>query len=535
MTIMIVDDQPNVVSALKAGICWETLGITQVFTALNAPQAKEIIQNHPIDILVTDIEMPVENGLSLLRWCRQNNYDFECIFLTSHADFFYVQEALQLGSSDYILQPVRYEDMEKLLAKTIQKIRARQTEQTWSTYGKAVYSQKPAFLKSVLHEWFEGTEANTAEKLTILREMGVSLTPQTEVYLFRIQILSWVSEPLPFFQWPPLAEEAVRTHFCRHHCEVLSYCPDRLSLHGLIYNTGKALITFDFYRLLLDALLTQLEARLGCRLALYSAPSFPLEKLSECALLIRKKAADNVLLQPGLYLHMPQDPSNAVTYCPAQLLEFFRLQLIACNTAKILERAREYLQELGKNSLLDYDTLLAFCKDFEQTAIQAADSLGLDIHSFPTRTADGSIDNLSPLTLDSTLLFIRKITDYFQEMAAQSEEPERTERNFRRISNYVHQNLDKPLKCADIARTVFLSPDYVTRLFQREKGLSLKEYVTMEKMNAARELLQTTTLPISAIAIRVGYDNFSHFSQVYRRIMGISPSEERSFRPSEDG
>ena len=37
---MIVDDQPNVVSALKAGICWETLGITQVFTALNAPQAK---------------------------------------------------------------------------------------------------------------------------------------------------------------------------------------------------------------------------------------------------------------------------------------------------------------------------------------------------------------------------------------------------------------------------------------------------------------------------------------------------------------
>lgn len=281
--------------------------------------------------------------------------------------------------------------------------------------------------------------------------------------------------------------------------------------------------------------MTQLEARLGCRLALYSAPSFPLEKLSECALLIRKKAADNVLLQPGLYLHMPQDPSNAVTYCPAQLLEFFRLQLIACNTAKILERAREYLQELGKNSLLDYDTLLAFCKDFEQTAIQAADSLGLDIHSFPTRTADGSIDNLSPLTLDSTLLFIRKITDYFQEMAAQSEEPERTERNFRRISNYVHQNLDKPLKCADIARTVFLSPDYVTRLFQREKGLSLKEYVTMEKMNAARELLQTTTLPISAIAIRVGYDNFSHFSQVYRRIMGISPSEERSFRPSEDG
>lgn len=530
MTILIVDDQPNVVSALKAGIRWETLGITQIFTALNALQAKEVIQSHPIDILITDIEMPVENGLSLLRWCRNSNYNFECIFLTSHADFFYVQEALQLGSTDYILQPVRYEDMEKLLEKTIHKITMRQTEQTWSSWGKAVYSQKPAFLKSVLQEWFEGTETNVAEKLNVLQEMGIFLTLQTQVYLFKIQILSWVSEPLPFFQWHPLTEETICAHFGIHHCNVLSYCPDRLSLHAVIYSAGKELIPFDLYRRLLDTLLTRLEARLGCRLALYSAPSFPLEKLSICALLIHKKAADNVLQEPGLYLHAPQDSSRAVTYCPPQLLEFFRLQLIACNTTRILEHAREYLYDLSKNNLLDYATLLSFCKDFEQTAIQAADSLGLDIHSFPTRAVDDSIDNISPLTLDSALLFVQKIADYFQETAARETEPEQ---NFRRISNYIHQNLDKPLKCADIARTVFLSPDYVTRLFQREKGLSLKEYVTLEKMNAAKELLQTTTLPISAIAIRVGYDNFSHFSQVYRRVMGISPSEERSFRPSE--
>lgn len=530
MTILIVDDQPNVVSALKAGIRWETLGITQVFTALNVPQAKETIKSHPIDILITDIEMPVENGLSLLRWCRHNDYGFECIFLTSHADFFYVQEALQLGSADYILQPVRYEDMEKLLAKTIRKIRERQTEQTWSSWGKAVYSQKPAFLKSVLHEWFEGAQANAEQKLDILREMGICLTLQDEAYLFRMQILSWVSEPLPFSQWHPLAEEIICAHFCSHHCDVLSYCPDGLTLRGLVYSAGQAPMPFDLYRLLLEALLSQLEGRLGCRLALYSAPSFPLEALSLCASLIRKKAADNVLPKPGLYLHVPQDSVKTVTYCPPELLEFFRLQLIACNTTQILERAREYLHELSTNGLLDYATLLSFCKDFEQTAIQAADFLGLDIHSFPTRAADGPCNSPSPLTLDSALLFIQKITGYFQETAAQSEEPER---HFRRISNYVHQNLDKPLKCADIARTVFLSPDYVTRLFQREKGISLKEYVTLEKMNAARELLQTTTLPISAIAIRLGYDNFSHFSQVYRRVMGISPSEERSFRPAE--
>ena len=59
----------------------------------------------------------------LLRWCRNNNYLFECIFLTSHADFFYAKEAIQLGSFDYILQPARYEDVENAIKKPFCELR----------------------------------------------------------------------------------------------------------------------------------------------------------------------------------------------------------------------------------------------------------------------------------------------------------------------------------------------------------------------------------------------------------------------------
>ena len=94
MNILLVDDQPSVLSSLKSGLNWSALLVHNVYTALNASEAREIILSHPIDILLTDIEMPKESGLSLLRWCRENHYQFECIFLTSHADFFYAQEAL---------------------------------------------------------------------------------------------------------------------------------------------------------------------------------------------------------------------------------------------------------------------------------------------------------------------------------------------------------------------------------------------------------------------------------------------------------
>ena len=107
MNILLVDDQPSVLSSLKSGLNWSALLVHNVYTALNASEAREIILSHPIDILLTDIEMPKESGLSLLRWCRENHYQFECIFLTSHADFFYAQEAIQLESFDYILQPAK--------------------------------------------------------------------------------------------------------------------------------------------------------------------------------------------------------------------------------------------------------------------------------------------------------------------------------------------------------------------------------------------------------------------------------------------
>ena len=115
MNILLVDDQPSVLSSLKSGLNWSALLVHNVYTALNASEASEIILSHPIYILLTDIEMPKESGLSLLRWCRENHYQFECIFLTSHADFFYAQEAIQLESFDYILQPARYEDIESAI------------------------------------------------------------------------------------------------------------------------------------------------------------------------------------------------------------------------------------------------------------------------------------------------------------------------------------------------------------------------------------------------------------------------------------
>ena len=109
MTVLIVDDQINVVSGLVLGIHWDKIGITKVLKAYNAYEAKEQLKKTEADIVLCDIEMPVENGLSLCTYCREQGYSSKFIFLTAHADFMYAKEAIQLGGFDYVLQPASYE------------------------------------------------------------------------------------------------------------------------------------------------------------------------------------------------------------------------------------------------------------------------------------------------------------------------------------------------------------------------------------------------------------------------------------------
>ena len=92
---------------------------------------------------------------------------------------------------------------------------------------------------------------------------------------------------------------------------------------------------------------------------------------------------------------------------------------------------------------------------------------------------------------------------------------------------HIDQNVEKKIRKQDIAETVHLSADYVTRIFKKETGMTIKSYIIQQKMLDAQHLLQTTGLSVSYIAAKLGYSNFSHFSSAYKKQMGLTPMEER--------
>ncbi|WP_342774670.1 response regulator [Paenibacillus dokdonensis] len=121
MNALLVDDDYFVVTALEKKIDWKALSIENIFTAYNVSQARGILQQHPVHILICDIEMPQGNGLELLAWIREEEYTVQTIFLTNYADFNYAQKAIELQSFDYFLKPIEFDKLTLIIRKAVSK------------------------------------------------------------------------------------------------------------------------------------------------------------------------------------------------------------------------------------------------------------------------------------------------------------------------------------------------------------------------------------------------------------------------------
>lgn len=150
MKVLLVDDQYAVIESLKKGIDWDKISVDKIYTAYSAKEAKMILRNFAVDILVTDIEMPGESGLSLFQWVREEKSEMEGIFLTSHAEFEYAHKAIQLGGFDYILQPARNIDIERVLVKVSERVKKKNKLKQLETVNELVQKQKNNILESLL-------------------------------------------------------------------------------------------------------------------------------------------------------------------------------------------------------------------------------------------------------------------------------------------------------------------------------------------------------------------------------------------------
>ena len=125
MNAILIDDETVALNALHRRVEWSKYGIREVFLADSMQSAQQLFSGHPIDIMISDIEMPRGSGLDLYEWVKIYYPHVECVYVTCHPDFAYLRKALQLGSADYLLKPIDYVELDRILTQLVKRLRER--------------------------------------------------------------------------------------------------------------------------------------------------------------------------------------------------------------------------------------------------------------------------------------------------------------------------------------------------------------------------------------------------------------------------
>lgn len=183
--VLVVEDEDIIRRGLIGTIDWLSADCTVVGEAVNGKDGLEKIEKYQPDLVITDIRMPVMDGLEMLRQAQEKKFIFEKIILTSYGEFEYAQEGIKLGVIDYILKPIDEDIFYEALKKAKEKIKrletletvkdAAENEDSTEFFNPKIYLGKDK--NRYVEKTVEKIISSYAEKLNIkdiAEELGVS-------------------------------------------------------------------------------------------------------------------------------------------------------------------------------------------------------------------------------------------------------------------------------------------------------------------------------------------------------------------------
>lgn len=535
MNILLVDDDRFVLGALNQNIDWKELGLQEVYNASNISQAKEVIKEKSVQILITDIEMPQGSGIDLLTWIREENYDIQTIFLTNYADFTFAQKAVELQSLEYYLKPIEFNKLELIVKKAIKKvedtskakkaanistmwedIKANISEHFWSAYLKREGAYTPEELNSHL----------------IKNHLSLNVTDQFNIILFDLYTIGLSEKNEITYCYPSPAK--ITTGFIAAFHEIfqavlspndilLEYNSIGTSFVAIINlrNTEAKEFTNKIYNLcerLIQLINKKYNASLSCYVGLpvtfhnFHTGLGQLQSMSENLI----KCKNKVFL---LKQYIPV--KTEYTLPNLKLLDEY-MQLEKRNL--FISYCEEYLDGLFAAGRLNYTILISFQIDMIQLIYSFLKEKGILAHKLIQGNTNDTLLEMSHKSSESMILYISYLVNTALDYVAFSAS-EKSVASI--ICEYIDMHFTEDINRNSLAEIVYLDTDYTAKLFKKETGISLMNYIIRKRVETAKDLLINTALSVNQISDKVGYGNYSYFTKLFKKETGYTPVDYR--------
>lgn len=527
--VLVVDDEPLVRVAMKSLMNWEEYGISMELEASNGKEAMKLLESDSnINVVITDINMPIMDGLELIEEIHKRKWPIEIIVLSAYDDYNLVRQAFKLGVNDYILKTeMEPDNVLKLLQEGIVRAENLKTEnnKVKNSYSLDIKYLKNSTLKALLEEEYNkeievhlgdldikfGDKNITICSLLVDDYNEVSKRYEdNNISIFQKSVETAVSQYLTYLKEGEVVclspnEYAVIISFSE-----ASFLFTRTKLLELINGIKHALSNYVNINVTIGV--SDLKSGFNNISKLYSQAEKNAKLRFICGKgeIIFQEAGEKV--RSNAIKNIPFDDNKFITYLRDGLRDKAYGELEA-----ILSFILENKIHCSERVYTFYIKLISAVLNYASSNhMNSYDVFEEEVNYYEKLRGFETIKEINNWvkTLTDTVITYQK-NNHNQKLSR----PVLRAKEFIK-ENYSNQDLNLKM----LSEHIGLSENHFCSVFTKEIGHSFTDYLTHFRIEKAKELILNTDFKVYEISEMVGYANTEHFSRVFKKVTGCSPN-----------
>ncbi|MBP2002228.1 two-component system response regulator YesN [Paenibacillus shirakamiensis] len=546
-TLLIVEDETLIRKGLMQYFDWNALGFHTIYEAENGSEGVEIARKERPDLVITDIRMPLMDGLDMIGALRQDLPDTLFVIWTGYNEFAYAQKAIRLGNVfAYLLKPLQYEESMRTIHDCIQHLeRLRESQQKASmlqlNQQHGLRLQRSQLVKQMIEDemispalekdlWSSLSNLNSANCL--FQPFVLSYVPQPDALLesrswWRLHAEPILTKALTMYLKLPNIHPVLFTYL--HQSKLYAFTI--LEIETAAFLTPK--LTTQQYQEITDLLYQESSSH---HVHLYMAAGVATPQLNDLPSLL--KQTDRALFQRfsstahQTFYESLHSGSESAWNPVHPLLEQDKMKLLS----HLEQGDGLQIQQLMNRLSVDYQSKiqhftleqwLSLLQEMIAVAIRFAGKHGIQLEEvYPEKLITlrfvDDFDSVSTL-LDWLATWMIQL----QEDARISSVKPTDITLFEQIETYILQHMDQEITLQMVADRFFYNPSYLSRLFKTKLDKNYMTFVTEIRMNYAKRCLLESNDAMTDICQKCGYTSYKHFVKTFRKFTNMTPTDYR--------
>jgi two-component system response regulator YesN len=525
--VMLVDDEIIVRRGIRTSIDWAGHGIEIAAEAMNGKDALAKLAEHQVDLVLTDIRMPVMTGIELSHEIKRLYPEIEIVLLSGYEDFQYAKEAMGIGIQHYLLKPVMAEKLVELLTQIRDKRTETQSLKQKEYMKSKIFNENLPTIKSEIMKSLLSKKTGEQEIFDKAKTLKIGLSgPAYQIFIIDIDDFSLFTEMLPrkekeayMYGVLNIAEETL-----------LSYLPGFLSYGELDRMIG--LVNIEPEETIVP-ICEEIQANIQKYLKLsvtigIGKPRTHLldidKSYAEAINAIQHKAFEG----KGKIIPFREPDASSDYHLIFFTEEEKRLiqSLKAMNGDGICEAIDHYFLRFSSENY-SFKEIKGLCVRLIISLIQTIEEMGIKTENLFGTHFIPHVEVEKYDVLKDLEDWIKNKTDAI--ITLLNEDKNRNSKKMvKEAIQYIAAHYEQQITLTDIADRVFVTPAHFSKVFKEEMGVTFIKWLNQYRVEEAKKLLKTTWDKTYEIAEKVGYQDYKYFSIIFKKYTGYSPRDYRN-------